>query len=408
MNILVFNSGSSSIKYRLFDMSRVSVIASGVLQRIGESDASLVHKSVLADGSHQSITRSQQISDHRQGMQQINAVLQQTSLRRDSPPLRGIGHRMAHGGSMFHHPTRIDASVLDAIRQLGDLAPLHNPASVAGIEQALAAFPGVAQVVVFDTAFHQTLPPHAYRYAVPRDFAHRLHVRRYGFHGTSYQYVTRQAARRLGRSSTSLNLIALHLGNGSSAAAIRGGISVDTSMGMTPMAGLVMGTRCGDLDPAVVFHLLRHTDLTPDRLEAILNRDSGLLGLCGHNDMREILELAAAGDDDAQQAFEVYVYAIKKYIGAYYAVLGRVDAVLFTGGIGENSAPIRWRVCQGLQGLGIVLDPDRNDACPQTGGSVHAANSPVAVLVEPTDEQLEIAEQTLQTIQGSDASFTPP
>ncbi|TVS20163.1 MAG: acetate kinase [Planctomycetaceae bacterium] len=408
MNILVFNSGSSSIKYRLFDMSRVSVIASGVLQRIGESDASLVHKSVLADGSHQSITRSQQISDHRQGMQQINAVLQQTSLRRDSPPLRGIGHRMAHGGSMFHHPTRIDASVLDAIRQLGDLAPLHNPASVAGIEQALAAFPGVAQVVVFDTAFHQTLPPHAYRYAVPRDFAHRLHVRRYGFHGTSYQYVTRQAARRLGRSSTSLNLIALHLGNGSSAAAIRGGISVDTSMGMTPMAGLVMGTRCGDLDPAVVFHLLRHTDLTPDRLEAILNRDSGLLGLCGHNDMREILELAAAGDDDAQQAFEVYVYAIKKYIGAYYAVLGRVDAVLFTGGIGENSAPIRWRVCQGLQGLGIVLDPDRNDACPPTGGSVHAANSPVAVLVEPTDEQLEIAEQTLQTIQGSDASFTPP
>ncbi len=407
MNILVFNSGSSSIKYRLFDMSRVSVIASGVLQRIGEGDASLVHKSVLADGSHQSITRSQQISDHRQGMQQINAVLQQTSLRQDSPPLRGIGHRMAHGGSMFHHPTRIDASVLDAIRQLGDLAPLHNPASLTGIEQALAAFPGVPQVVVFDTAFHQTLPPHAYRYAVPRDFAHRLHVRRYGFHGTSYQYVTRQAARRLGRSSTSLNLIALHLGNGSSAAAIRGGISVDTSMGMTPMAGLVMGTRCGDLDPAVVFHLLRHTDLTPDRLEAILNRDSGLLGLCGHNDMREILELAAAGDDDAQQAFEVFVYAIKKYIGAYYAVLGRVDAVLFTGGIGENSAPIRWQVCQGLQGLGIVLDPDRNDACPQTGGRIHATNSPVAVLMEPTDEQLEIAEQTLQTIQGSDASCTP-
>jgi acetate kinase len=408
MNVLVFNSGSSSIKYRLFDMRRVSVIASGVLQRIGERDASLVHESVLADGSQQSVIRNQRIPNHGEAMQQINAVLQQTSLSQEAPPLLGIGHRMAHGGSMFHHPTRIDASVLDAIRQLGDLAPLHNPAMITGIEQALVAFPGVPQVVVFDTAFHQTLPPRAYRYAVPRDFSHRLHVRRYGFHGTSYRYVTRQAARRLGRSSESLNLIALHLGNGSSAAAIRGGISVDTSMGMTPLAGLVMGTRCGDLDPAIVFHLLRHTGLTPDRLEAILNRDSGLLGLCGHNDMREILELAAAGDDDADETLEVFVYAIKKYIGAYYAVLERVDAVLFTGGIGENSAPIRWRVCAGLQGLGIFLDRDRNDACPTTGGIVHATNSPVAVLVEPTDEQLEIAEQTWETIRGSHASFTLP
>ena len=399
MRILVFNSGSSSIKYRLYDMRDRSVAASGLLERIGEEDACLVHEHVLSDGSKHCLTRSQPVPDHREGMRQIQSVLQETAALGQAEGLLGIGHRMAHGGEVFRQPTLIDARVLDAIRQLENLAPLHNPAMVTGIEVALAAFPDVPQVAVFDTAFHQTLPPHAYRYAVPREFFQRFHVRRYGFHGTSIHYVAKQAARRVGRGLSALNLIVLHLGNGSSAAAIRGGISVDTSMGMTPLAGLVMGTRCGDLDPAIVFHLLRETGESCERLEDVLNKDSGLRGICGQNDLREIQRLATAGDADAQLALDMFVYSIKKYVGAYYAVLGHVDALVFTGGIGENSPSIRWRVCDGLDGLGIRLDPAKNDTCPKTGGEIHVAPSRVAVLVEPTDEQLEIAEQTLQTIQ---------
>jgi acetate kinase len=408
MKVLVFNLGSSSIKYRLFDMSNRSVAASGVLERIGEQDACLDHQYRPSAGSSSSITRSLAVPDHREGMRQINAVLRETVFPSRETSLLGIGHRMAHGGPAFREPALIDAKVLDTIRQLAHLAPLHNPAMLTGIEVALAQFPGVPQVAVFDTAYHQTLPPHAYRYALPGEFFHRFHVRRYGFHGTSFRFVARQAASRLGCELPTLNLIALHLGNGSSAAAIRGGISVDTSMGMTPLAGLVMGTRCGDLDPAVVFYLLRETGLSPERLEEQLNQSSGLRGICGRNDLREIQQRAAADDSDAQLALDMFVHSVKKYVGAYYAVLGRVDALVFTGGIGENSPSIRWLVCQDMEELGITLDPAKNQQCPKTGGAIHAAHSRVSVLVEPTDEQWEIAEQTLATIQASDRSHAGP
>ena len=398
MKVMVFNSGSSSIKYRLFDMSDRSVLASGMLERIGEEDACLDHEYLLPDGNRNRITRTHPVLHHREAMRQINAALRETDAYRDASELQGIGHRMAHGGEAFRQPTLIDGRVLETIRHLTPLAPLHNPAMVTGIGEALAAFPGVPQVAVFDTAFHHTLPPHAYRYAVPREFFDRYHVRRYGFHGTSIRYVVKQAARRMGRDLASLNLIVLHLGNGSSAAAVRGGVSVDTSMGMTPLAGLVMGTRCGDLDPAAVFHLLRETGESREQLEDVLNKDSGMRGICGRNDMREIQRLAASGDADAQLALDIFVYSVKKYVGAYYAVLGRVDALVFTGGIGENSALVRQRVCEGLDGLGITVDPAKNDACPKTGGAIHRDGSRVAVLVEATDEQLEIAEQTVETI----------
>jgi len=402
MKVLVFNSGSSSIKYRLFDMHDRSVVASGMLERIGEEESCLYHRHGPAGGSEQQIVRPHPVLHHREGMGRITAVLEETHAYRDPCELFGIGHRMAHGGEAFREPTLIDQKVLRTMRQLTPLAPLHNPAMVMGIEVALSSFPGVPQVAVFDTAFHHTLPPHAYHYAVPREYYRRHHVRRYGFHGTSIRYVARQAARRLGRDLASMNLIVLHLGNGSSAAAIRQGISVDTSMGMTPLAGLVMGTRCGDLDPAVVFHLLRETGASREQLEDALNKDSGLRGICGENDMREVQRLAADGDADASLALDMFVYSVKKYVGAYYAVLGHVDALVFTGGIGENSVPIRERVCEDLQALGIEVDSNRNNHCPKTGGAIHREGTPVAVLVEPTDEQLEIAVQTVETIQSRD------
>ena len=397
MKVLVFNSGSSSIKYQVFDMRDRSVIARGALERIGEAGSCLRHQS---ERLGEPLVDERPATDHGEAMRRIRQVLHQTQTCREPDELFGIGHRMAHGGEWFREPTLIDLDVLEAMRGLNPLAPLHNPAMVMGIEFAMDRFPGVPQVAVFDTAFHHTLPPHAFQYAIPRDLSERFHVRRYGFHGTSVQYVIRQAAAWLGRPLQSLNLIVLHLGNGCSATAVRQGRSVDTSMGMTPLAGLVMGSRCGDVDPGVLVHLLRVTGWTCDQLEDALNKNSGLKGLCGDNDMRRVLERAGAGDRQAQQALDMFVYSVKKCVGAYGAVLGDLDALVFTGGIGERSAPVRARVCEGLDNLGITLDTDRNRGCGLAGGAVHGGRSRVAVLVVPTDEQLEIAEQTVATIQA--------
>jgi acetate kinase len=267
-----------------------------------------------------------------------------------------------------------------------------------GIEVALQYAPDVPQVAVFDTAFHQSIPVHAWHYAIPERLYSEHHVRRYGFHGTSHHYVAKQAARQLGKALSSLNLITLHLGNGASAAAIRRGESVDTSMGMTPLEGLMMGTRCGDIDPAVHFYLCREAGLGIEAVESLLNKDSGLKGICGANDMREVQRLADAGDDRARLALTMYGYRIKKYIGAYYAVLGHVDAVVFTGGIGENDARVRAQACTGLDALGIELDSDRNSN--RDGGvfAIHGDGSPVSILVVPTDEELEIALQTVDCV----------
>ena len=400
MRILVLNSGSSSIKYKLFDMKDRSTLASGLVERIGEETSSLKHQARNAQGRMAETCKTGRVSDHREGMKRIVGALSESRTGEDDGGLAGIGHRVVHGGEDFTEPTLIDEQVLTVIRKNVPLAPLHNPANLIGIEVALEAVPDLPQVAVFDTAFHQSIPPRAFRYAIPHDLYARHRVRRYGFHGTSHHYVAGQAAAFLRRALTSLNLITLHLGNGASVAAVQKGKCVDTSMGMTPLEGLIMGTRCGDIDPAVHFYLLRETGLSPDDLDSILNKESGLKGICGTNDMREVLRRAEAGDDRARLAVDMYCYRVKKYIGAYLAALGNVDALVFTAGIGEHAAPIRASCCQGLLGLGIVLDPEKNRANLPPPFEIQATDSPVRILVISTDEELQIAEQTLHLIRN--------
>jgi acetate kinase len=292
----------------------------------------------------------------------------------------------------------VDEGVVAAIRGMIPLAPLHNPANLEGIQVALRLFPGVPQVAVFDTAFHQTMAPAAYRYAIPENLYREQRVRRYGFHGTSHAYVSRRAAALLGRDPADCNLITLHLGNGASAAAVRGGRSIDTSMGLTPLEGLVMGTRCGDLDPAIPFKLARNLGMDIAVLDDLLNRRSGLRGLCGANDMREIHRRIGQGDPAAALALDVFCHRLRKYLGAYWVELGRLDALVFTGGIGENDAEVRTRTCAGLEGMGIWLDAAANQVCAQVERPISEAGSPVAVLVIPTKEELEIARQALEAV----------
>jgi acetate kinase len=312
-----------------------------------------------------------------------------------------VGHRVVHGGDRFARPTLVDDAVLDRIRALVPLAPLHNPANIAGIEAAWARYPDTPQVAVFDTAFHQTMPPRAWRYALPRELAERLHIRRYGFHGTSHAHVARRAAEHLGRPLAELDLVTLHLGNGCSAAAVAGGRSVDTSMGLTPLGGLVMGTRSGDLDPGVVAHLHREGGLDLDAIDTLLNRQSGLKGLAGANDLREVHAKADAGDAHAAEALEVFCYRVRCTVGAYVAALGGLDALVFTAGIGENDADVRARVCGGLGAFGVRLDERRNAARSREARTVSADGSAVAVLVVPTNEELEIAEQALAVVRDA-------
>jgi acetate kinase len=398
MRILVLNSGSSSIKYKLFDMTDRSILASGLLERIGEETGSLKHQTRTAQGGMTETGKTGRVTDHRQGMKWIAEALSESQAQGDEAALAGIGHRVVHGGEDFTEPTLIDEEVLAVIRKNVPLAPLHNPANLIGIEVALEAVPDLPQVAVFDTAFHQSIPPKAFHYAIPHEMYARHRVRRYGFHGTSHQYVARQAAAFLKRPLASLNLITLHLGNGASVAAIEKGRSVDTSMGMTPLEGLIMGTRCGDIDPAVHFYLLRETGHSPEDLDALLNTESGLKGICGTNDMREVLQKADDGDVRARLAIDMYCYRVKKYIGAYLAALGGVDALVFTAGIGEHAAPIRELCCRGLSGVGITLDAEKNRAGSEPPFEIQAMSSAVRILVIPTDEELQIAEQTLEVI----------
>jgi len=400
MRILVLNSGSSSIKYKLFDMTDRSILASGLVERIGEATGSLAHQARDGRGEMMETRKTGRVADHREGMQLIVEALSASRTGEEGAGLAGIGHRVVHGGEDFTEPTLIDERVLGVIRRNVPLAPLHNPPNLIGIEVALEAAPHLPQVAVFDTAFHQSIPPKAFHYALPHELYAQQRVRRYGFHGTSHQYVARRAAAFLERPPESLNLITLHLGNGASAAAVEQGRCVDTSMGMTPLEGLIMGTRCGDIDPAVHFYLLRETGRSPEELDALLNKESGLKGICGTNDMREVLEKADAGDERARLAIDMYCYRVKKYIGAYAAVLGRVDALVFTAGIGERAAPIREGCCRGLPGLGILLDPQKNRAGSRPPFEVQATASAVKILVIPTDEELQIAEQTFELIRN--------
>ena len=400
MKILVINSGSSSIKYQIFDARDFTVLAIGLLEQIGEDSSHLRHRWQNRAGEQEEYDQKKPIADHQQGFAWIIAVHAETGTIQDPAELIGIGHRVVHGGELFHEPTLIDDRAIRAIREMIPLAPLHNPANLIGIEVAMERRPDVPQVAVFDTAYHQSMPPHSFLYALSYELYKKYHVRRYGFHGTSHHYVAEQVAAHLGQPLDHLNLITLHLGNGASAAAIKAGKSVDTSMGLTPLEGLVMGTRCGDLDPAIHFYLAREAGLSMEEVEKLLNKQSGLKGICGVNDMREIIRRAESGDRQAQLAIDLYCYRIKKYIGAYFAVLGHVDALVFTGGIGENAALIRQRSCEDLNGLGIILDEQKNASGVSTLMEVQDARSKVNILVIPTNEELEIAKQTLQCIRS--------
>ena len=367
-DVLVVNTGSSSVKYRLLDADTRRRKAGGTVERtdgVGAVGAALAAEPALADAS-----------------------------------LVAVGHRVVHGGEQFTAPVVIDGDVLARIRDLAPLAPLHIPANLAGIQAARHAFPTVAHVAVFDTAFHRTLPPQAHTYAVPRQWREHLGVRRYGFHGISYQYVSRRAAALLGRDPGEANLIVLHLGNGASACAIEAGRSVQTSMGMTPLEGLVMGTRSGDVDPALPGYLARVAGLGAEDVEAALNRDSGLLALAGSNDLRDVWAAVDRGDAEARLAIDVYCHRIRMYVGAYYALLGRVDAVVFTAGVGERDQGVRELSLTGLGRLGIAVDPARN-ADPGRGERfISPDGTDVPVLVVPTDEESEIAAQALACVRA--------
>jgi acetate kinase len=393
--VLVLNTGSSSIKYRLFQMADRTVLATGLLERIGEDDSRLTHQ---AEGAEPLVVDGR-VADHQEGFERVFAAFDAGGGL--SGGLAGIGHRVVHGGERFSAPARIDDEVIAAIREQVPLAPLHNPSNLLGIQIARAAFPKAPQVAVFDTAFHRTMPPRAHRYALPRELADRLHIRRYGFHGTSHAHVSRKAAEHLGRPPAAVNLVTMHLGNGASVAAVAGGRCIDTSMGLTPLEGLVMGTRSGDLDPAIVLFLYREARLSLDEIDTLLNRESGMKGLTGDNDLRQIERRAAGGDRQAQEALDVYCYRIRKYVGAYAAALGRLDALVFTAGVGENSVAVRAEVCRGLERFGVRIDDARNRLGSGRARTVSTDDSEVAVLVVPTDEELEIAEQTLATVGGA-------
>ena len=398
MNILVINAGSSSIKYQLLAIDSDERLCQGIMERIGTTDAHLHHQWRDPQGKQQTLRQTTAITNHHQALERISHLLQDNSSINDLQEIAAIGHRVVHGGERFRQPVLIDHQVISAIRALEPLAPLHNPANLIGIEVCLQLFPGLPQAAVFDTAFHQSMPPQAYRYALPESLYLRHHVRRYGFHGTSHQYVAQQAAAWLKRPLSELRLISLHLGNGASAAAIEGGCCIDTSMGLTPLEGLMMGTRCGDLDPAILFYLLRTTGMSPVELEALLNRESGLKGICSVSDMRDVLSLADDGDVQARLALSMFCYRIRKYIGAYFAALGGADAVIFTAGIGENAPRVRQLCCQNLAPLGISIDEEKNRAQPPGIFAIHQDDAAIRLLVIPTDEELAIARQVRSLI----------
>ncbi|MFI1162927.1 acetate kinase [Streptomyces sp. NPDC020801] len=389
--VLVLNSGSSSVKYQLLDMRDARRLAVGLVERIGEQTSRLRHTCVISGDTRE---QNGPIADHDAALKAVAEELSKDGLGLDSPELAAIGHRVVHGGMFFTEPTVIDDAVLTEVERLIPVAPLHNPANLTGIRTAMALRPDLPQVAVFDTAFHTTMPESAARYAIDTKIADRHRVRRYGFHGTSHAYVSRATAKLLGRAPEDVNVIVLHLGNGASASAVRRGKCVDTSMGLTPLEGLVMGTRSGDLDPAVIFHLQRVGGMSMDEIDTLLNKRSGLFGLCGDNDMREIRRRMDEGDQEARLAFEIYIHRLKKYIGAYFAVLGTVDALAFTAGVGENADFVREAAVTGLQGLGLAVDGARNAVRGDEARLISPEGARVAVAVVPTDEEMEIASQT--------------
>lgn len=395
-SVFVVNAGSSSMKYQVVDVATGERLAHGLIERIGQPRAAAKHV-----GS-ETVERELHIHDHAKAFGWVLQQFEAVGPDLEQAGLIGVGHRVVQGGSRFDRAVLIDGDVQRQIDDLSPLAPLHNPANLVGIRSARAAFPQLPHVAVFDTAFHLTLPPAAYAYPIDRSVAADNRVRRYGFHGTSHEFVSRRTAELLGRPLADTNTIVLHLGNGASACAVRGGHSIDTSMGMTPLAGLMMGTRSGDIDAGVVFHLMRTAGYGVDEVDDLLNKRSGLLGMAGSNDMRDVRAGADAGVEAARTALDVYTHRIKSTVGAYMAQLGRTDAIAFTAGVGENNVATRAESLAGLEGLGIVLDQARNDGTGPDGDAkerrISADGSAVEVWIVPTNEELEIARQVAEVV----------
>lgn len=392
MNILVINSGSSSLKYQLFKMPVKAPICSGLVERIGIEGSYIKH--TVFSGAEKFVTeKTDFIVDHADGLTQVLALLTEGEQEVITSPddIAAVGHRVVHGGEHFSGPTLITEGVKNQIKKLFSLAPLHNPVNLKCIEVAEQTFPNAKQVAVFDTAFHQTIPQQAFRYAIPDQYYKEHGIRVYGFHGTSHKYVSEQAIKWLDKKDS--KIITIHLGNGCSMTAVRDGRSIDTSMGFGPLSGLVMGTRSGDIDPSVIFHLIEHAGYSLDQLSTLFNKQSGLLGVGGSSDMRDIGKLAAEGKDGAILSLELYAYRIKKFIGAYAAILNGLDAIVFTAGVGENDKSMRAAVCEELNYLGIDMNKESN--LEYSGGiaDVSLADSKVKILVIPTNEEYEIAHQ---------------
>jgi acetate kinase len=391
--VLVINSGSSSLKYQLVTPGTGEVLASGTVERIGEPTGSVSHRS-----NGRRADSEQPIPDHGDALNVLRQQFDEHGPDLETAGIAAVGHRVVHGGPTFSDPVLIDDEVIQQIGDLSALAPLHNPAAVAGIKAARDRFSEVPHVAVFDTAFFATLPREAYTYAIPGELAEKYRIRRYGFHGTSHAYVSQQAAEFLGRDYADLNQIVMHLGNGCSASAVRGGVAVEASMGLTPLQGLVMGTRSGDVDPGLHTFLHSELGLTFDEVDTLLNKQSGLKGLAGVNDFRELEALRRGGQDSAQLAFDVYVHRIKHYLGAYLALLGGLDVLVFTAGVGEHNPALRAAVLDGLAGLGMELDGAANDQRSGDIRVISSDSSKTSVLVVPTNEELAIARQTMELV----------
>lgn len=397
MKILVLNCGSSSIKYKLYNMDNEAVLAQGGIEKIGLPGSFLKLK--LPNGEKKILEKD--IPEHTTGVEFIFQVLTDPELGalKSLNELDAVGHRMVHGGEKFNQSVVLTKEVLDAFIACNDLAPLHNPANLKGVDAVSALLPNIPQVGVFDTAFHQTMPAHAYMYAIPYEMYQKYGVRRYGFHGTSHRYVSQRVCEYLGIPAEGSRIITCHVGNGGSISAVKDGKCIDTTMGLTPLEGLMMGTRSGDIDGGAVTFIMEKENLTPTEMSNLLNKKSGLAGVSGvSSDMREVGGAAAQGNERCQLALKMYSYRIKKYVGAYAAAMGGVDVILFTGGVGENQSDIREAVCEGLEYMGVELDEEKNNSTRGDEAVISTPGSKVKVCVIPTDEELMIAKDTVALV----------
>ncbi len=397
MTIFVVNAGSSSIKYQLFKMPQEKPVCAGLLERIGLEGSAIAHK-VFKGDAEKVIKKTIDLPDYETGLKEVARLLtdKETGVIENPEEIEAVGHRVVHGGESFAATVVITPEVKEEIRKLFPLALLHNPANYMGIEVAEKIFTKAKQVAVFDTAFHQTMPEKAFRYAIPQSFYTNFRIRVYGFHGTSHKYVSEQAAKYL--NNPAAKIITIHLGNGCSMAAIDAGKSVDTSMGFGPLSGLIMGTRSGDIDASVIFHLVNELGYDLEQVKALLNKRSGMQGLTGFSDMRDISKAIAEGDKQSEMAYEMYAYRIKKYIGSYAAILNGLDAIVFTAGVGENDVNIRRLVCVNMNFLGILLDEEKNNLRSGVLREINTDDAPVKILVVPTNEELEIAQQCFELL----------